>query len=190
MVIEENILNPPHNSHKEIEDNKLKLSNNRKGVRFNIEEIENKDGGFNMSNKNASINYNSSLRNFFQTPKTGLISNSPVLNHRLKLMKNNTIIVMQDIREKQLTCWEILRSIFLCCRSKRITKRINFTSLIYKKLLIKFDWIHFLKFQNEQELIKNVVFNKEQGDILTLCMKLNKNSNLYVYIIYNLLLFI
>ena len=90
------------------------------------------------------------------------------MNYIRKLFKNNTYF--SSILENQC---EIFKS--FCC-SRRLKLKIKFVKQRFEKLRMKFDWLNFIKNQNELELIKNVVFTKEQRDIVTLGLK----SNLFI----------
>jgi hypothetical protein len=81
-----------------------------------------------------------------------------------KKMKYNT---------KYLNCIEVFLSPFKCLQKKEHSLYLGFVSKAYRKLKSYFDWVHFLKLQNEQVILKRVLFNSNQIDIISHCMKLN-----------------
>jgi hypothetical protein len=95
-----------------------------------------------------------------------------------KISKNAFILINNEY--KNITDWEIVQS--ACCRTKKLKNQLKVIQAAHKKLLRNFDWCHFVKNQQEIALIKGIVLDQNQNDILTLCLKLNKHSDLNVCI--------
>lgn len=92
-----------------------------------------------------------------------LVSSKKLSQLQMRVFKDNKI---------KLSCFELL---FSMCRVKKIQDKTSLIDKAYKKLQIKFDWMNLLKFQNEMEIIKQIVLSEEQNMILSVC-KVNKAS--------------
>jgi hypothetical protein len=54
--------------------------------------------------------------------------------------------------------------------------KFNLVNRAYEKLSLRFDWLHFIKNQQELELIKTTILNKPQQDIFALCLKYHDSN--------------
>ena len=83
-----------------------------------------------------------------------------------------------------LTIFEVMRS--FGCRNESIKNRIIKINSTYDSLRRNFDWINFIKHQNNNELMKEILFTKEQNDAISCTMKRFPNDSIDVkYIFYN-----
>jgi hypothetical protein len=76
---------------------------------------------------------------------------------------------------------DILKLIFCC--NPLIKSKLTLVNTAYEKLSLRFDWLHFIKNQQEMELIKTTILNKHQRDIFSLCIKYHDNNIIDVIIL-------
>ena len=69
---------------------------------------------------------------------------------------------------------DIIKLIF-CCNSL-VKSKLTLVNTAYEKLSLRFDWLHFIKNQQEIEMIKTMILNKAQRDIFALCLKYRDNN--------------
>lgn len=140
----------------------------------NLNFIDNKNN--NCKNNNNYNNYNpqreknqikENISNYFDIKLKNKADNSDCSNN----LEPNIV--------RNFSFFESIRTI-CCCKNKRITKRMKLIDIAYQTLEIKFDWIHYLKFQNEYEFIKNILFTPEQNDIISLALKQNIRNEIHV----------
>jgi hypothetical protein len=90
------------------------------------------------------------------------------------------------IEKYEFTPCELLCMAFICCRRNKIKKRIKNLNDAYERISHKFDWINLFKCQNDVNMIKLIMFDKEQNDVFALCTKSSTNKKHvsgYIYII-------
>jgi hypothetical protein len=72
--------------------------------------------------------------------------------------------------------------VFCSClhKSNDVEKRIKTINSAYSILDSKFDFLHFIKVQNETEFIKSILFNENQIDLINLSYKNSNESEVQV----------
>jgi hypothetical protein len=150
---EKNYFNNKENSnlnlyHSTKQENELKNKEISKVEDFNFTEKFNKNNNIvnlpKLKRKNLAININ--------------LSN----NVNVKSINLNA----HSLFSKYLSGLEILR--FIVCCNNRVKGKIKLIRKYYEKLMINFDWLNLIKSQKELELIKTLIFSKEQKDIINL----------------------
>jgi hypothetical protein len=131
-------------------------------------ELKSKDS---ISRQSSPIN--PKLQKSIKSPQIGMSSPSFGLRSSTKLFKNKG-------ESLNLNLCDIIRS--MGCSSHPLRKKLNAIKFGYSKILIQYDWINFIKNQNDIEILRETVFSKEQKDILALALRLKDQTLIYVKI--------
>jgi hypothetical protein len=110
-----------------------------------------------------------------------LVPNNVIIIPRrnTKLKANETFNRTFVFKNKmlKLNFYELLLSICICCRTKNIQNRLKKLKSAFERISHKFDWINLVKSQNDINMIKLILFNKEQNNIFAFCTKSSTNKN-------------
>jgi hypothetical protein len=97
------------------------------------------------------------------------------LNSKFKIFqKKNSEIKKRKIIK--LSFIDHILKLFYFCKTDSLKRKLRNIEIVNDKLMLKFDWIHFLRFQNEYESIKSLIFTKENCDLLATNMSLQNND--------------
>lgn len=161
VFLNKNIYNNKLNSHHEYDSTHKRLNyatyqkNDIFGDVNNKEQIKNL---FKNNQNNHFGNDNDKSKNF-SLRKGKKYSDYSAAGFSNSLMLNNNLTFTEGIRT-------------ICClKNQRIKKRLKIINLAYDSFQIIFDWMNYLKSQNEYELIKRLLFSPEQNDLISITMK-------------------
>ncbi len=101
-------------------------------------------------------------------------------NRKNKLFKvPMTLPTNNKVESIELTfCETLISPCRLCGNNRR-----KFVNRAYSKIKTSFQWLKFVKNQNDLELMKEIVLNKEQKDIFDLALLVNDKQSLLVRLI-------
>jgi hypothetical protein len=75
--------------------------------------------------------------------------------------------------------------IFTFCCNPSIKKKKKIVDLAYTRIRGRLQWLNFIKNQNDLDILKEVVLDKNQSDIIDLALLKKDHYSLYVRPIYN-----
>ena len=82
------------------------------------------------------------------------------------------------IRSIELGCIETLK--YAVCLRSSFKRKLKIVNLGFDKIQTQLDWINFIKNQNDLEIIRKIILNKEQKNILSLAFLCKDKYSLYV----------
>jgi hypothetical protein len=169
-------------------------------VTFNPEISYNENKNISDFELDQSLNSSRQLQNCKLSRRENLSQITPYL-FKIESNQEKSIKISKskkDYRKKiyednytslKLSYFEIFCVNVFNCSTKFKTKK-NSIELGKEKLMIKFDWINFIKSLNDLNLIKQTIFTSHQNNLISINLKSITPSNVYVKFKFKLIRFL